>query len=91
MSNIGIRTGINVGNDHLCALVGKQACGLGADALSTASNDGDLASQHTLGVVEVAAELGDSIRHDGCVSSGVGAIVVSQQRSRWCHSGFSGC
>ena len=48
------RTGINVANDYFGALIRKQACAFGADALPAARDDGCLAGKQTLGVVEVA-------------------------------------
>lgn len=57
--------GVDVGHDHLCALVGKQPRALGADALAGPRDDGHLPGQKALGVVELAGDLVDSVRHDG--------------------------
>lgn len=45
-------TGIDVGDDDVGTLVGEEAGGLSADALAGASDDGRLASEETLGVVD---------------------------------------
>ena len=57
--------GVNVGDNHLGAFFGEETGGLGADALTAASDDGDLAGEHALRVVEVGGELGYSVRHGG--------------------------
>ena len=54
---------VNVGHDHLGALIGKQPRAFGADALGGAGDDGDLAREQPLGEVELAGDLVDSFRH----------------------------
>ncbi len=54
---------VDVGHDHLGALIGKQPRAFGADALGGAGDDGDLAREQPLGEVELAGDLVDSFRH----------------------------
>lgn len=58
-------TGVNISHNYLGSLIRKETRSLGANALSTASDDGDLSSKHTLGVVEVVGDLCHAVRHDG--------------------------
>lgn len=58
------RTGINIGDDNLGALIGKQLRGFSTDTLTRAGDDGDLAREETAGVVEVGVHLGEALRHD---------------------------
>jgi len=61
-------TGVNVRDNHLGALVGKQARRLGADALPAARDNGHLPGEHAARVVEVRGELRDAVCHDeSCV------------------------
>lgn len=55
---------VNVRDDDLGALVGEESRRLGSNALSAASDNGYLACKHTLGVVEVAGDLGHAVAHD---------------------------
>lgn len=55
--------GVNVRDDDQRALVGKEPGRFGTDALAAARDDGDLADEHTLGVVEVGGNLGDPGGH----------------------------
>lgn len=60
----GLRLGaVNVRDDDQRALVGKEARCFGADALPAAGDDGDLAGEHALRVVEVGSDLRDSGSH----------------------------
>ena len=54
------RTGINISDDDLCALVGEETSGLSTNSLSRAGDDGDLTGKHALWEVwptEVACDL----------------------------------
>jgi hypothetical protein len=57
----GRRTRVNIRNNDFCALVCKQSRALSADSLPGTCDDGDLAGQHALGVVEVACDLVDAL------------------------------
>lgn len=60
-------TAINISNHYLGALVRKQPCRLGADALPAAGDDGGLAGEQTGGEVEVLIELVETVcgSHNG--------------------------
>ena len=57
----GRRTSVHIGNNDLCALVRKQPRAFSAYSLPGTRDDGDLAGQHALGVVEVACDLVDAV------------------------------
>lgn len=56
--------GVNVRDDDQGAFVGEKPGCFGADALAAARDDGDLAGEHALGVVEVGGDLGNPGGHD---------------------------
>lgn len=56
--------GVNVRDNDQRALVGKEPGCFGTDALAAARDDGDLADEHTLRVIEVGGNLGDPGSHD---------------------------
>lgn len=58
-------TGVNVGYNNLGTFIGKQTGRLSANTLAAAGDDGDLAGEQTLGVVEVVGDLRHAVRHDG--------------------------
>lgn len=67
---MAVRTGIDIRNNNLRALIRKQPRAFSANSLTRTCNNRDLASQHTLRVVEVASDLVDTLgsRHaDGYV------------------------
>jgi hypothetical protein len=74
---------VNVGHDHLGALVSKQPRAFGADALAGPRDDGHLARQEPLGVVELAGDLADSFRHGDYNGgfAGVFAVFIHKLRS----------
>ena len=57
----GRRTGVDIRDNDLCALIRKQPRAFSANALTRTCDDSDLASQHALRVVEVASDLVDSL------------------------------
>ena len=70
-----IRTCVYIRNNDLRTLIRKQPRSLRTNALSRARNDGDLARQHTLGVVEVARDLVDSFRHCDRLSIAMSSLL----------------
>jgi hypothetical protein len=54
MGWVGERTGVDIADDDFGALISKEAGAFGTDALPAAGDDGCLAGEHALGVVEVA-------------------------------------
>ncbi len=56
-------TGVNVSDDDLGSLVCEETSGFSTNALSGAGDDGGLAGEHTLWVVQVAYDLSCAFRH----------------------------
>lgn len=56
---------VNIRDDDLRAFVGEESGRFGADPLAAAGDDGDLAGEHTLGVIEVGGDLSDPGGHGG--------------------------
>ena len=73
------RTGIHVTDYYFGTLVGEEAGTFCADALSAAGDDGDLACEHALRVIEMARHLGQAILGRHCaVWRAIGA-----RRAEW--------
>lgn len=60
------RTGVDVCNYYFRALVREQPRRFGADSLSGAGDDGDLAGEHAGRVVEVLVDLVETIGGSHC-------------------------
>lgn len=57
------RTLVDISYNDACTLVGEETCYFCTDTLTGSGDDCDLASQHTLGVVQVGGDLLEALRH----------------------------
>lgn len=74
----GTLTAIDIAHNNLSTFVREQSRCLGSNALSGAGDDGCLAVEHALGVVQMARDLLST-----CVRHGCGECLYYEEDTTW--------